>query len=219
MFHDESVVVRRLPLPRSRAFQALRELCAAHLKCADASIAYLDCDRDVVCVESEAELAESLRCASADELGAQELLDGVHEMVEAVPHYGIGYGLLRYLYAPTARAFASIRPADIAFTYAGTIPDMSAFASDEAPVQFDTDAESPVRESIPGLGHAVELRVYRSRGQLRVDWWYDARRIDGSAAQALADRFGSELTGLVAEAAIEEELDSANEELTLVEFD
>ena len=78
---------------------------------------------------------------------------------------------------------------------------------------------SPVRESIPGLGHAVELRVYRSRGQLRVDWWYDARRIDGSAAQALADRFGSELTGLVAEAAIEEELDSANEELTLVEFD
>ena len=161
----------------------------------------------------------SLRCASADELGAQELLDGVHEMVEAVPHYGIGYGLLRYLYAPTARAFASIRPADIAFTYAGTIPDMSAFASDEAPVQFDTDAESPVRESIPGLGHAVELRVYRSRGQLRVDWWYDARRIDGSAAQALADRFGSELTGLVAEAAIEEELDSANEELTLVEFD
>lgn len=161
----------------------------------------------------------SLRCASADELGAQELLDGVHQMVEAVPHYGIGYGLLRYLYAPTARAFASIRPADIAFTYAGTIPDMSAFASDEAPVQFDTDAESPVRESIPGLGHAVELRVYRSRGQLRVDWWYDARRLDEAAAQALAQRFGSELTGLVAEAAIEEELDSANEELTLVEFD
>jgi len=161
----------------------------------------------------------ALRCASGDELGAQELLDGVHEAVGAVPHYGIGYGLLRYLYAPTARAFGAVRPADIAFTYAGTIPDMSAFSSEEAPVQFDTDAESPVREAIPGLGHAVELRVYRSRGQLHVDWWYDARRIDPAAAQTLAHGFATELTTLVGEAAIDEELDSANEELTLVEFD
>ncbi len=161
----------------------------------------------------------ALRCAASAELGAQELLDAVHETVTGVPHHGIGYGLLRYLHAPTARAFGAVRPADIAFTYAGTIPDMSAFASDEAPVQFDTDAESPVREAIPGLGHALELRVYRSRGQLRVDWWYDKRRIDDAAAQALAQGFGTELSGLVAEAAIEEELDSTNDELTLVEFD
>ncbi len=161
----------------------------------------------------------ALRCAPSAELGAQELLDAVHEAVTGVPHHGIGYGLLRYLHAPTARSFGAVRTSDIAFTYAGTIPDMSAFASGEAPVQFDTDAESPVREAIPGLGHALELRVYRSRGQLHVDWWYDARRIDEAAAQALATGFGSELSGLVAEAAIEEELDSANDELTLVEFD
>ncbi|OOK83899.1 phthiocerol synthesis polyketide synthase type I PpsE domain protein [Mycobacterium kansasii] len=35
----------------------------------------------------------------------------------------------------------------------------------------------PVRETIPGLGHAIELRAYRSGGSLHLDWWYDTRRI------------------------------------------
>ena len=45
---------------------------------------------------------------------------------EAVPHYGIGYGLLRYMYAPTARLLGATRPADIFFSYVGTIPDLPA---------------------------------------------------------------------------------------------
>ena len=43
----------------------------------------------------------ALTCAKDD--GAKQLLDDVHNTLTAVPHYGIGYGLLRYLYAPTAR--------------------------------------------------------------------------------------------------------------------
>ena len=46
-------------------------------------------------------------------------------------------------------------------------------SSDDAPVQFDTDTAMPVREAIPGLGHAIELRVYRCAGVLHLDWWYD----------------------------------------------
>ncbi len=46
---------------------------------------------------------------------ATGLLDNVHDTLKAVPHYGIGYGLLRYLYAPTARLLAAARPADIFF--------------------------------------------------------------------------------------------------------
>ena len=47
----------------------------------------------------------------------------------------------------------------------------------DAPVQFDSDMTMPVRETIPGLGHAIELRTYRSGGLLHLDWWYDTRRI------------------------------------------
>ena len=160
----------------------------------------------------------ALRCApSARELGARNL-DAVHETVTGVPHHGIGYGLLRYL-APTARSFGTVRSSDIAFTYAGTIPDMSAFASDEARCSLTPTRNRRCARRSRVWDMPLELRVYRSRGQLHVDWWYDARRIDAAAAQALATAFGTELSGLVAEAAIEEELDSANDELTLVEFD
>ena len=84
----------------------------------------------------------------------------MHNTLTAVPHYGIGYGLLRYLYAPTARLLGATGPADIFFSYIGTIPDLPPLGEDVA-VQFDSDTALPVREAIPGLGHAIELRVFR----------------------------------------------------------
>ena len=60
----------------------------------------------------------------------------------------------------------------------GPIPDLPALSSDDAPVQFDADTAMPVREAIPGLGHAIELRVYRSAGVMHLDWWYDTRKVD-----------------------------------------
>ena len=103
-----------------------------------------------------------LTCATDQEASARQLLDDVHDTLKAVPHYGIGYGLLRYMYAPTARLLGGTRPADIFFSYVGTIPDLPSVSSDDAPVQFDADTAMPVREATPGLGHAVELRVYRT---------------------------------------------------------
>ena len=160
----------------------------------------------------------ALRCAKGEDMSARQLLDGVHDTLNAVPHYGIGYGLLRYLYGPTARLLGTARPADIFFSYVGTIPDLPSLSSDDAPVQFDADTAMPVREAIPGLGHAVELRVYRSGGLLHLDWWYDARRIEPAATESLADGFSSALMDLIQEAIAEDELDSINDELTLVDL-
>lgn len=160
----------------------------------------------------------ALDCANDDATGAGQLLDGVREKLKAVPHYGIGYGLLRYLYAPTARQLGAIRPADIYFSYAGTIPDLPPGSSDDAPVQFDADTAMPVREAIPGLGHPVELRVYRSAGVLHMDWWYDSRRIEPALAQSLADGFSSRLMELTRDVIAEDEMDSTDEELTLVDL-
>ncbi|MET0896301.1 MAG: beta-ketoacyl synthase N-terminal-like domain-containing protein [Mycobacterium sp.] len=160
----------------------------------------------------------ALRCVQRDGMSARQLLDSVHDTLEAVPHYGIGYGLLRYLYAPTARTLGAARPADVFFSNVGTIPDLSFLASADAPVALYSDTESTVREAIPGLGHAVELRVYRSGGRLHVDWWYDARRIEPAAAESLAGGFRGAVADLIGEAIAEDELDSADEELTLVDL-
>lgn len=148
---------------------------------------------------------------------ATDLLDRIHTALEAVPHHGIGYGLLRYLYGPTARAFAPIPAPDVYLSNEGVIPDL---ASGDGPVQFDIDAAMSLRDKVPGLGHAIELRVCRSSSGLHLDWWYDTRRVDGATVGALAEHLPEALTGLLhdALAASDTTGDIAMEELALVDL-
>jgi phthiocerol/phenolphthiocerol synthesis type-I polyketide synthase E len=157
----------------------------------------------------------ALSCAKSD--GAKQLLDDVHNTLNAVPHHGIGYGLLRYLYAPTARQLGAISPADVYFSYIGTIPDLPPLGDDVA-VRFDSDTALPVREAIPGLGHAIELRVFRTAGVLHLDWWYDSRRIDAVTVHSLADGFSHTLLELIREALAADEVDSGSDEMELVDL-
>ncbi|SON62539.1 Phthiocerol/phenolphthiocerol synthesis polyketide synthase type I PpsE [Mycobacterium simulans] len=143
----------------------------------------------------------ALACAKGRGETAIQEIDAVHSVLKAVPHYGIGYGLLRYVYAPTGRVFGAQRTPDIHFRYAGVIPDLSALdAGVAAPVQFDSDLSMPLRETTPGLGHAIELRAYRSGGSIHLDWWYDTRRIAAATAEALMRNFPPALSELIQEA-------------------
>lgn len=159
----------------------------------------------------------ALPCSADCQASARQLLDSIHETLDGVPHYGIGYGLLRYLYAPTARLFGSVAPADVHFSYIGAIPEPPSLG--DAPVQFDPDTAMPVREAIPGLGHALELRAYRTGGVLYLDWWHDGRRIEQSVVRAIADGFSAAVMDLVRAALAEEDIASEGEdEMTLVEL-
>jgi phthiocerol/phenolphthiocerol synthesis type-I polyketide synthase E len=160
----------------------------------------------------------TLPCSAADGTGATRLLGTVHDTLAAVPHHGIGYGLLRYLYGPTARRLGATAPADMHLSYVGAIPDLPDSGAGDAPVQFDTDTAMPAREAVPGLGHAIELRVYRSAGVLHLDWWYDQRRLEPEWAQTLARTFSGVLTELSREAIIEDEMETASEELEFVDL-
>jgi len=146
-----------------------------------------------------------LTCSNGGNTNAIQQLDAVHDTLKAVPHYGIGYGLMRYVYAGTGRVFGAQRTPDIHFRYAGTIPEAPPV---DAPVQFDSDAEMAVREALPGLGHPIELRAYRCGGSLYLDWWYDTRRISEATAAALVQTFPRALSLLIQEA-IEAEQDES----------
>ena len=159
-----------------------------------------------------------LTCATNQAASARQLLDDVRDTLKAVPHYGIGYGLLRYMYAPTARLLGVTRPADILFSHVGTIPDLPPGLSNDAPVQFDPDTAMPVRDAVPGLGHAIELRVYRSSGVLHLDWWYDTRRLGPTDVESLARQFSAALMEVTREALAENEIESTGDELALVDL-
>ena len=159
-----------------------------------------------------------LNCATDQEASARQLLDDVHDTLNAVPHCGIGYGLLRYIYGPTTRVLGGTRPADIFFSYVGTIPDLPSVTAGDAPIQLDADTAMPVREALPGLGHAVELRVYRTSGALHLDWWYDTRRLEPTDVESLARHYPAALMELTRAALAEDEIASADEDLALVDL-
>ena len=160
-----------------------------------------------------------LDCATQQRASAMELLDGVHRSIDAVPHYGIGHGLLRYVYAPTSRRLGALPQPDIFFSYLGTIPELPVL---EGPVQLDMDAAMPAREMLPGLGHALELRVYRTAGLLHLDWWFDIRRLQPSEVKMLAEHFPVALTELTQEAIAsadpDDEMMADYEEFALVDL-
>jgi phthiocerol/phenolphthiocerol synthesis type-I polyketide synthase E len=139
----------------------------------------------------------ALPCVNNSGASAAQLLEEVSRTVKAVPHHGIGHGLLRYLHAPTAALLAAGAQADVFFTYLGMIPE---WQESDAPVQFDSDTELAVRETLPGLGHPIELRAYRHGGVLHVDWWYDSRQVPGSTVETLAKQFPAALVELIDDA-------------------
>lgn len=139
----------------------------------------------------------ALRCADLASASAAQLLEEVSRTVKAVPHYGIGYGLLRYLHAPTAALLGAVGSPDILVSYLGQLVEPQRI---DAAVQLDSDHELAVRETRPGLGHPIELRAYRSAGVLHVDWWYDRRLVRGQLLDELADRFPELLSALLADA-------------------
>ena len=64
-------------------------------------------------------------------------------------------------------------PSEVFLNYIGTLPD----------------GATPMYETPPGLGYALELRVYRTDGQLHLDWWYDTSRFDRYTVEELTEQF------------------------------
>ena len=160
-----------------------------------------------------------VNCTTAENASAAETLDEIHRTLDAVPHYGIGHGLLRYVYAPTARQLSAQPSPDIFFSYVGTIPELPPA---QGPVQFDIDPVMLVSEIPPGLGHALELRVYRSSGVLHLDWWFDTRRIENATVQELMAQFPVSLAELIDESRLStdegDQTDEDYEEFALVDL-
>lgn len=158
-----------------------------------------------------------LPCIGDQGASATQLLAEVSHALKAVPHHGIGYGLLRYLHAPTAGLLGAAGGAQIYLSYLGMIPE---WQESDALVQFDTDSELTVRETVPGLGHPLELRTYRYGGVLHVDWWYDKRRVSGDTINALAQQLPATMAALIGEAFSGDgaEAEDEDEAMTLVDL-
>lgn len=74
---------------------------------------------------------------------------------------------------------------EIFLNYIGTLPD----------------GTTPMYETPPGLGYALELRVYRTDGLLHLDWWYDSTRFNRYTVEELTEQFPLALFEMTSDAA------------------
>jgi hypothetical protein len=63
------------------------------------------------------------------------------------------------------------------------------------------DGTKPTHQTHPGLGYALELRVYRTDGLLHLDWWFDANRFDRYTIEELIEQFPLALFEMTSDAA------------------
>ncbi|QBF25981.1 amino acid adenylation domain-containing protein [Pseudomonas tructae] len=122
-------------------------------------------------------------------------IKAIKEQLRAVPHKGLGYGVLRYLAdAPVREAMAALPQARITFNYLGQFDQ-----------QFQANAlYQPVDESA-GLAHDLEAplpnwlsvdgQVYG--GELQLRWTFSRERYDRQTIEALVEAYRRELISLI----------------------
>ncbi|SDU98657.1 non-ribosomal peptide synthetase [Pseudomonas mucidolens] len=131
-----------------------------------------------------------------DAAGQGASIKAIKEQLRAVPHKGLGYGVLRYLADDQCRqAMAALPSASITFNYLGQF-DQS----------FDRDALFHPLEQSAGPAHdldaplpnalSVDSQVYG--GELLLRWTFSRERHDHQTISELADAYLDELQSLIA---------------------
>ncbi|WP_367254171.1 non-ribosomal peptide synthetase [Pseudomonas sp. stari2] len=122
-------------------------------------------------------------------------IKAIKEQLRAVPHKGLGYGVLRYLADDASReSMAALPNAPITFNYLGQF-DQS-FGSDalfrplDEPVGAAHDPHAPLPNEL-----SVDSQVYG--GELLLRWTFSAERYDAQTINELADAYVGELLSLI----------------------
>ncbi len=124
---------------------------------------------------------------SLDTTNPHDLLDRVRQALRAIPHRGIGYGVLRYLSPPGGPAGALRgQPAPaVSFNYLGRFQ-----RSAEEDSLLEVERFGVGRERDPGAPRpaAIAVEALVVDGRLRVLWRYSAARHRAATIAALAQR-------------------------------
>ncbi len=135
-----------------------------------------------------------VRLEAAGELSSA--IKSVKEQLRAVPGKGIGYGLLRYLGTPDARAtLSNLAAPRITFNYLGQFDRQFNESALFVPAtQGSGQAQDPDAPLANWL--TVEGQVYG--GELALQWGFSREMFEVATVQRLADDYAAELTALIA---------------------
>ncbi len=129
-----------------------------------------------------------LRLPEGDDPG--ERVEAVKAQLRAVPHHGLGYGVLRYL----GGELEAGRSAGIVFNYLGQLDAAVAGGSTLiSEVTFPEGAQSSQQRR----SHLLEVNAFILNGQLQIEWGYSRNLSWEESMVLLADRCLDELERLL----------------------
>ncbi|MEV3904412.1 hypothetical protein AB0K11_18975 [Mycobacterium sp. NPDC050551] len=114
-----------------------------------------------------------LTCATERQVSADDAIGAVHRTLATMPHRTFRHGILHY--------FGSAHPASEVFFN-------------------DLGERSQAPSGQPVMGHALELRLYRTADGVQLEWWYDSSRFDRVTVLELTEQFPFALIELTSEA-------------------
>ncbi|RAI62650.1 non-ribosomal peptide synthetase [Pseudomonas fluorescens] len=122
-------------------------------------------------------------------------IKAIKEQLRAVPHKGLGYGVLRYLADEQSRhSMATLPQAPITFNYLGQFDQSfgahSLFRPLDEAIGAAHDANAPLPNEL-----SVDGQVYG--GELVLRWTFSAERFDPPTIGELADAYLGELSSLI----------------------
>ncbi|WP_439862469.1 non-ribosomal peptide synthase/polyketide synthase [Pseudomonas antarctica] len=145
--------------------------------------------------------------------GLGDSIKQIKEQLRAIPDKGLGYGALRYLGTPQARAsLAALAAPRITFNYLGQFD--ASFDAKQGSL-LSPAAEGSGREQVPDapLGNWLSLNGQVYGDELTLGWQFSREMFDEATIAHLADDFKNELLAL-----IEHCCDSANTGATPSDF-
>ncbi|MFB7663220.1 amino acid adenylation domain-containing protein [Kitasatospora sp. NPDC056138] len=124
-------------------------------------------------------------------------LTEVRDQVRAVPHRGVGYGVLRHLHPdPEVRArLAGVPAPEIGFNFWGDVSEY--FTGDARPV---VESFGHHRSGLGARPRVLDVMALTSGGELRMVWTYSSNLHTEATVRALADRVTEELHALAKDA-------------------
>jgi amino acid adenylation domain-containing protein/non-ribosomal peptide synthase protein (TIGR01720 family) len=127
-----------------------------------------------------------------------EVLRVVKEQLRAIPHRGIGYGVLRYLSGHTevVEKLSRSHPAEVRFNYLGQRDRVLASSNMFSAVE---DTPGPAQSPSGDRGYLLNIISSVTNGELRFDWTYSENVHASRTIESLAETCVAELRALLTE--------------------
>ncbi|WP_046759183.1 non-ribosomal peptide synthetase, partial [Kordia jejudonensis] len=128
-----------------------------------------------------------LQLNTADNIGT--LLADIKDMLRRIPTKGIGYGALRYSASDSdVREELNVAYEDVIFNYLGSF-DNSVSDEKEGFISFADEASGETTGSNNANPHKLSINSMVVKGELQLDWNYDAKRYHEATIKEFATRY------------------------------